>query len=389
MNLNNNKMRISLIGPSYPFRGGISHYTTLLYRNLRIRHCVNFFSFKRQYPKFFFPGKTDIDPSQIHFKEGDTKRIIDSMNPLSWMKVAWKIINSNQHLLIIPWWVSFWAPQFWTITFFVKKFSKTKVLFLCHNVVEHESKWYDKLLTRVVLRQGDYFIVHSNEDRSNLLKMLPKATVSKAFHPTYDCFNFSNHNPHEIRKQYNLKDNVLLFFGFVREYKGLKYLLEAIPAVLSQIQTNLLVIGKFWDDKEDYLKLVEKLKIGAHVIFIDKYVPDEEVGKYFSASDLVVQPYVSATGSGIIQIAFGFHKPVVTTRVGALPEVVNDGKTGYLLSPGSSEEIAEAIVNFFQHKKAEAFKRNSRNENYRFFWYRIIDVIESLVTSSKYNTNPQ
>ena len=178
------------------------------------------------------------------------------MNPLSWIKVACKIINSRQDLLIIPWWVSFWAPQFSIISLFVKKFSKTKILFLCHNVIEHESKWYDKLLTRTVLGKGDYFIVHSDEDKNNLLKMLPNATVSKAFLPTFDCFNFSNHDPREIRKQYNLKDNVLLFFGFVREYKGLKYLLEAMPAVLSEIKAGLLVVGEFWNDKQDYIKLL-------------------------------------------------------------------------------------------------------------------------------------
>jgi len=374
-------MKICLLGPSYPFRGGISHYTTLLCRHLRLRHPVTFISFKRQYPEFLFPGKTTIDPSQICFKEDDTRRILDSMNPFSWLKVAREVLYSKQDLLIIPWWVSFWAPQFWTIAWFVKKFSQTKILFLCHNVVEHESKWFDKLLTRLVLKKGDYFIVHSDSDKSNLLKMLPGAKVSKTFHPTYDCFNLTSYDPFKIKKQYNLKGNVLLFFGFVRDYKGLKYLLKAMPAVLSEVQVTLLVVGEFWDDKQGYLKLAEELGIESQVIFIDRYIANEEVGNYFSASDLVIQPYVSATGSGIIQIAFGFNKPVVATRVGSLPEVVDDGRTGYLVSPESSKELAEAIVTFFSHNKAHEFVRNISEANYRFSWDRIINVIESLAGS--------
>ena len=213
-------MRISLIGPTYPFRGGISHYTTLLFRNLRQRHEVSFFAFKRQYPRWLFPGKTDIDPSKTHIKEEGAQRILDSMNPITWLVVARRILESNPDLLIIPWWVSFWAPQFWSISILVKLFSKARILFLCHNVVEHESKWIDKVLTRIVLRNGDFFIVHSQEDRHNLLKMFLHANVRVTLHPTYDVFNIGDFDPMMIRQKYGIKGDIILFFGFMRDHSN-------------------------------------------------------------------------------------------------------------------------------------------------------------------------
>ena len=202
-------MKICLIGPTYPFRGGISHYTTLLFRHLRQRHDVVFFAFKRQYPQRLFPGKTDIDPSQIHISEEGAQRILDSMNPVTWLTVAGKILKSNCDLLIIPWWVSFWAPQFLTISILVKLLSRTKILFLCHNVAEHESKSIGKVMTRVVLRNGDFFIVHSKEDHDNLLKIFPHANIKITFHPTYDIFNLYDFNPQEIRRRLALQRNLI------------------------------------------------------------------------------------------------------------------------------------------------------------------------------------
>ena len=371
-------MKICLIGPTYPFRGGISHYTTLLYKHLLSRHSVTFISFIRQYPKVLFPGKTDIDPSKKHFREKGVLPILDSMNPFTWLRSALKIINMRPDLVIIPWWVSFWAPQFWTISSLTRIFSDSKILFLCHNVVEHESKWIDKILTRFVLKKGDLFIVHSSEDKQNLLSMFPAANVRKSFHPTYDVFNSEDSFPETVRGKYGIKGHVILFFGFIREYKGLKYLIKALPEVLSNVKVTLLVVGEFWKDKDEYLHLIKELKLEGHVILVDEYVPNEEVGFYFRASDLVVQPYVSATGSGIIQIAFGFNKPIIATKVGSLPEVVVDGKTGYLVPPKSPHELADAIIKFFQLGNIKEFSVNVRQENYKFSWDRMVDVIEEL-----------
>jgi glycosyltransferase involved in cell wall biosynthesis len=371
-------MKICLLGPSHPFRGGISHHTTLLYRHLRKRHETIFFSFKRQYPKWLFPGNTDIDPSRNQLRAEGVQYSLDSMNPLSWLLSALKIIKSKPDLLLIPWWVSYWAPQFFTISRLVKLFTKTRILFLCHNVVEHESKWIDKALTRIVLRKGDFYIVHSAEDKQNLLSIFPKAKVIKSFHPTYNFFNYGDFDPNRVRREYGIEGKIVLFFGFVREYKGLNYLIKAFPDVLSKVDVTLFIVGEFWKNKNKYLDLINNLGIEDKVIIVDEYIPNEEVGFYFSAADLVVQPYVSATGSGIIQIAFGFNKPVIVTNVGSLSEVVENGRTGYLVPPESSQDLAEAIIKFFLDGHLEEFSNNVRKEKYKFSWDRMVDVFDKL-----------
>jgi glycosyltransferase involved in cell wall biosynthesis len=372
-------MRIALIGPTYPFRGGISHYTTLLFRHLKKRHDTIFISFRRQYPRIFFPGKSDIDPSENKLYETDAKPLIDSMNPLTWMNAARHVIQNKVDLFILPWWVSFWAPQFWTISFLIRLLSDTRILYLCHNLVEHESKCIDKILTRLALSTGDFFIVHSEEERRELLSIFPKAKVKRNSHPTYAVFNSKDFEGERIKVKYGLKGKIILFFGFVREYKGLRYLIEALPKVLAKIDVTVLVVGEFWEVKEKYLRLITDNEVQSNVIIVDKYVPNEEVGDYFSAADIVVQPYISATGSGVIQTAFGFNKPVIVTSVGSLPEVVQNGKTGFIVSPRDPRGLAKAILKFFEEHKSEDFIHNIKLEKHRFSWDNMVATIESFL----------
>ena len=200
-------MKISLVGPSYPFRGGIAHHTTLLYRHLRRRHDVTFYSFKRQYPRRLFPGRTDIDRSLIAIKESDAENILDSMNPLTWWHVFRKIKNDTPDLVIFPWWVSFWTPQFWTISTLIKRSKCTKILFICHNVIPHESKLIDTYCRKFVLNKGDYFLVHSEEDLRNLKKVVPNAHVKKVLHPNYNIFHVEGYTKEEAQNRLNMKGN--------------------------------------------------------------------------------------------------------------------------------------------------------------------------------------
>ena len=372
-------MRIVLLGPSYPFRGGIAHYTTLLHKHLKNRHEVRFFSFKRQYPKWLFPGKSDIDPSQAPIEVAGVERVLDSLNPVSWIKAAKDIIRIEPDILVLPWWVSFWAPQFFVLTNLVRRYSKTRIMFLCHNVEAHESGVLDRMLTQVTLRAGDFFIVHSELERRNLLEIVPDAEVCKRFHPTYDVFRLNGFDRAQCRAKIGVSGNVVLFFGFVRDYKGLSYLLQAMPAILNRVPVQLLIVGEFWKDKGKYLAMIRKLGIAGQVHIFDSYIPNEAVGMYFSAADLVVQPYVSATGSGVVQLAYGFEVPVIASNVGCLPEVVEHGKTGYVVPPASPEALTEAVVSFFKEEKAEAFRQNIRAANYRFSWDNLVDGIEELV----------
>jgi glycosyltransferase involved in cell wall biosynthesis len=228
------------------------------------------------------------------------------------------------------------------------------------------------------LRNGTLFIVHSAEDEKNLIAILPEAIVEKSLHPTYDIFNMEDFDNRNIRSRCGIEGNVLLFFGFVREYKGLKYLIEALPEILSKVKVTLLIVGEFWEDKDAYVRLINNYGLKDDIIVIDRYVSNEEIGDYFRAADLVVQPYISATGSGVIMSAFAFNKPVVATNVGCLPQVVEDGKTGYLVAPKAPHELAQAIIKFFQENKMGDFSKNIKERKEYFSWERLSDVIEDL-----------
>jgi glycosyltransferase involved in cell wall biosynthesis len=376
-------MRICLIGPSYPFRGGLAHYTTLLYRHLRKRHQVSFYAFKRQYPKWLFPGKTDRDTSEAPLQESEVQNILDSINPLTWLYTCRQITQNSPELVIMPWWTSFWTPHFWIITTLIKRFSSAKILFICHNVVDHEAHIFSRICSRIALRNGDYFIVHSQSDGKRLSTLMPSALITHAFHPLYDFFSSRMLAPTEAKAKLGLHGETILFFGFIRSYKGLEDLLHALPLILRHRRITLLIVGEFWEGKKAAVELIQALNIEEAVQVIDRYVPNEEVGLYFSAADLVVLPYVSGTGSGIVQIAYGLERPVVATRVGSLPEVVEDGRTGYLVNPRDPKALADAVIRFFVEDKKNEFVKNIQCMKARFSWEHLVDTISALTVAPK------
>ncbi|MBN3039156.1 MAG: glycosyltransferase [Candidatus Omnitrophica bacterium] len=378
-------MKIALVGPSYPYKGGISHYTTLLYRELIKKHRVVFFSFRRQYPKWLYPAQTDLDESKTKIKEENIKFTLDSLNPFSWIKTALLIKRSSVKLLILPWWHIFWTPQFAAICWIVKLSCKTKVLFICHNTQMHESRFLDRACARIALSNGDYFIVHSQKEKENLLKLIPGADIKTAFHPIYDVFRQGGLSKDGAKDKLGIKGRVILFFGIVREYKGLKYLLEAMPRVLKELEDiTLIVAGEFWKNKSYYIDLINKLNIGKRVKVIDRYIPNEEVEKYFEAADLAVFPYISVTGSGAVALALAFDKPVVTTDIGPMPDLVLDGKTGYIAKPEDSNSLAQAILSFFQQDHTD-FVENIKKRKGFFAWDKVVKAIESFMLTADSN----
>ena len=373
-------MKIDLIGPSYPFRGGISHYTTMLFKHLKKRHTVFFYSFKRQYPRFLFPGKTDKDYSVFTLKDEEIQPVLDSMNPFTWIKTACKIIKDKPDITIIPWWVDFWVPHFLTIIIILKLYSNTKILFICHNVVEHESGLLKKLLSKMVLTKGNFFIVHSKEEKERLINLIGDRNIRENFHPTYKEFNREEITKQKAKENIGIHDErVVLFFGFIREYKGLTYLLEAMPNVLKAVKVKLLIAGEFWENKQNYIDLISKLGINANVQIIDEYIPNEEIPSYFYASDIVILPYTSVTGSGMVQLAYGFNKPVVVSNIGALSQIVIDKKTGFLVEPEDPKAIADSIVDYYHNYNEDEVAENIKKESYRFSWDLIVNKIESFI----------
>lgn len=373
-------MRLTLVGPVYPYRGGIAHYTTLLYQQLAAQHQVQVLSFRRQYPVWLFPGRTDLDPSKKALTFA-AERVIDPLSPRTWVRAARLIQDLAPDVLILQWWHPFWSPALWTIAHYARSWTNPRVLFICHNVLPHERGWIGGLLARWVLAQGDAFIVHSERDRQDLHQLLPKARVCRTVLPTYEKLAGTAPSPTQARAILGLdeKANVLLFFGFVRRYKGLTYLIDALTHVLSEIDVRLVIAGEFWDDPEPYLQRIAGLGLREHVTIIDRYVPDEELGLYLSAADLMVLPYVDATQSAVVSLAFGHGLPVLTTCVGGLPEVVEDGCTGMLVQPCNSQELAARILDFYRLDLGPAMRANIKSRQARFSWERMEAIIEKLV----------
>jgi glycosyltransferase involved in cell wall biosynthesis len=228
----------------------------------------------------------------------------------------------------------------------------------------------------MVLKKGDHFIVHSKEDIENLKEMIPNADVRENFHPTYEIFHHGSVTKEKAQRQIGISGNTLLFFGFVRPYKGLKYLIDAMPIINKHLDINLLIVGEFWEGVDEYRRQIEGLGVEKTIIILNRYVPNEEVELYFAASDVVVLPYISATGSGIVQAAFGCNKPVITTTVGCLSDVVDHGKTGYLVPPKSPQAIADAVLSFYKNGRHDEFVNSIVKDKKKFSWDRMVETIE-------------
>ena len=380
--MSHTQRKIAVLGLSYPFRGGIAHHSTLLVRELRKKHTVKFITLSRQYPERLFPGKSQYDTSDRGLAE-ENYALIDSVNPASWLRVAFALKREKFDLVVVQWWNPFFAPAFGTIANVLTLLSESKVCFLCHNILPHESTLVDRLLSRYAFFRSKYFIVHSDEDRRHLLSMKPRAVVKKNVHPTYSIFgDFAAYEKAQARRELGIAPdkNTLLFFGLVRPYKGLKYLIQAMACVAESMDCVLLVAGEFYEPKEEYLSLVKQLKLEEHIVIRDEYVRNEDISLYFSSADVVVLPYVTATQSGIVQIAFGMNKPVITTNVGGLPEAVEDGKTGFIVEPESSEQLAQAILKFYEGKYEAEFSERIKANSDAFSWDAEVKSIESFLT---------
>lgn len=372
-------MKIVLIGPIYPYKGGIAHYTSLMYQALCKKHDVTLISYKMQYPKILF-RKEQKDYSNDLFKVDDALFLINTANPFNILGVAGRINKMKPDMVIMQWWHPYFAPCYRILCGSLHK--QIKKIFVCHNVFPHERFPMDRFLTKMVLKQGNGFIVHSKSDGKDLESIDKSFVYRENPHPTYNAFKISNISKEEARRQLNIgnEKKLLLFFGFIREYKGLKHLLKAMPVLKEQYDTDirLLVVGSFDGDKDDYMKIINDNNVSDVVDVIDGYIPDNEVEKYFAACDLVVLPYESATQSGIVQIAYGFEKPVIVTNVGGLPDVVEDGVTGYIVEPMNSDALSNRICSFFDNGIASEMVKNVCKAAYKFDWNRIVEKIENL-----------
>ena len=381
-------MDIVIIGTAYPYRGGLAAYNERLARQFSEEGSnVTLLTFTLQYPGFLFPGKTQ-------FLEGPPpeglaiQRKINSVNPFNWISAGYSIRESKPDLLIFKYWLPFMAPCFGTIARIAAKNSHTKVICIFDNVIPHEKRMGDKILTRYFTSSINGAIAMSQSVLSDL-SLFRKNIPSKLNpHPLFDNFGAAI-SRNEALKRLGLDNgySYILFFGFIRAYKGLDLLIEAFSDErLRKIKLKLIVAGEFYEDDKPYREMVKERKLENGIFFFDRFINDDEVSEFFCASDLVVQPYKSATQSGVTQIAYHFEKPMIVTDVGGLKEIVPDGKCGYVVNPNPSE-IAASILDFFENEKKEYFIRNLKVEKEKYAWDRMTASVEEVYSKCMDNDN--
>jgi glycosyltransferase involved in cell wall biosynthesis len=372
-------MNIIMVGTAFPLRGGIAHYNALLYRELSKRHSVQIITFKRQYPSILFPGKTQSETSGELLRV-PSRSLVDSVNPLNWIAVGREIRKRRPDLIIFKYWLPFFGPCFGTIARVAKHGTQTRVLFICDNIIPHEKRPGDRAFTRYAFSSADYFIVQSNAVEQDLLGFWPQARYRKAAHPVYNIFGNPIDKTEARRRLAITAERVILFFGYIRKYKGLHVLLDAMTELKESGNVHLLAVGECYDDEERYREQIKALELEKHVTLQTDYIPNDRVGLYFSAADAVVLPYLSATQSGIAQIAYNFDKPVIATRVGGLAEVVVDGETGLLVPPGDAHALARAIKQFYEDGCETSFTFNVQLEKKKYTWEAMVNAIEDLAS---------
>lgn len=360
---------VAILGPFPPYRGGIAQHTALLARTLAVRHPVRGISFKRLYPGFLFPGRTQFDPSATSLVAADwrVERLLDSIGPHTWPRTATAVTQAGCRLLLVQWWHPFFAPAVATVGRALRR-QGVRSIFICHNVLPHEASRLSGALVRIGLGAADACIVHSETDREALLRLFPRKPHLLTPLPAFDIFAHGRVTRDQARHELQLQGPVVLFFGLVRPYKGLDVLLHAIARARAHRPMTLLVVGEFYEDRARYERLRTELGLDDCVRFVDRYVPNDEVEPYFRAADIVVLPYKSATQSAIVQVALTFERPAIVTRVGGLPESVRVGETGDVVPPEDPAALARSLLQFFGSDAAERMQPHLRRAAAAFSW---------------------
>ncbi len=368
--------KIKIIGTAFPYRGGLASYNERLAEEfIKEGFDVSIETFSLQYPSLLFPGKTQYSgekpPENIKIA-----RTINSVNPLNWFKAGRKIKNEKPDIVLVNYWLPFMAPCFGTIARITKKNKHSKIICLAHNMIPHEKHPGANLLTGYFLRSTNGIIVQSKKVLNDVFHFTNKLPVKLCPHPLFDNFG-ENLAREDALKYLNLetKNRIVLFFGFIREYKGLDLLIKAFADErLASLDIKLLVAGEFYTDSKPYLKLIEKLNLGNKIILHTNFIENSNVNKYFSCADIIAQPYKTATQSGVTQIGYHFNKPMLVTNVGGLPEIITHNVAGYVTEP-DAKSIADALYDFFTNDKKDAFEKNIIHEKKKFLWSNMTAAI--------------
>lgn len=373
-------MRIMVVGPVPPYRGGIAHFTSGLASELeKVGHEVLTISYRKQYPKWLYPGKSDQDHTQSRF---DANFLFSSYQFSDWRATLASILAYKPDLVIYPWWVSVWAPATAWLLGKLKK-AKVPVKVLVHNTFPHEGNTLDKMLTQWALRNVESFVTMTENESKRLRTVIREgADIQIAPHPIYRQFPLSGLSKDELREQLQLPDtgSLLLFFGFVRPYKGLGILLEALALLKEDnIPLHLLVAGEFWEDKQSYEDQITNLGIREMITIRGEYIPDDQVGHYFEAADLFVAPYLDGTQSGSIKQAMSYHLPLVVTNVIADPVILSNPAGCEVVQAGDPKAFAQGIRSGLLTEKAAP----TSDLDIASTWSRLITALTHSQDSSK------
>ena len=380
------KKKIILIGPAYPYRGGNALFVTNTYESLKNHFEIKIYNYKLLYPSFLFPGTTQFDKSKEQVFKVPSERVVNSINPFNWFKVAGLLKKENADLVVFDWWHPFFGFCHGVISFLIRNKYKNKILFITENVVSHEANAIDKFLTRIGLNFASKFLALSGIVEKEVLQFSKGKKVYRSELPVYDCYKQAESlDLKKLKQELGFSEDslVLLFFGYVRKYKGLDILIEAFPKILSaNPNARLLIVGEFYDDPKDYIDLIKKLEIENKVKVINQFVPNEDVAKYYQAADIVILPYRSATQSGILNVAYGFYKPVIVTDVGGLAEFVDEGKTGFVVAPNSPDAIADGVQKFLLVKVKADFIIHINERNRKNSFNQLPEVFREILEDS-------
>lgn len=375
---------IKIIGPAYPYRGGIATTNERLAQEfVSMGFKVEIETFTVQYPSFLFPGKTQYNlksaPENLAIS-----RTINSVNPVNWISVGSRIRKEKPDLVIIRYWLPFMAPCLGTIAGIIRKNRHSKIICLADNIIPHEHRTGDRALTNYFIQRIDGLIAMSKSVLTEAKTFRKDLNLAFCPHPIFD--NYGERLPFEVAKQklnLDVNTNYLLFFGFIRDYKGLDLLLNAFTDErLRKFQVKLLIAGEYYSSPEPYLELIKKNNMADLIELRTDFISDEEVNLYFSAADMVVQPYKSATQSGVTQIGYHFNKPMLVTNVGGLAEIIPDGKIGYVVEP-DSQNIADALVDFYENERMNEFEANIVEEKKKFSWTNMVNTFLSVYNHTK------
>lgn len=367
---------IIIIGPAHPLRGGLATYNQLLATKLQEQgHKVKIVTFSLQYPDFLFPGQTqfstDPKPADLNIEVA-----LNSVNPFNWIVLGTRLKKEKPDLVILRYWMPFMGPSLGTVSRIIRKNKHTKVVAITDNIIPHEKRFFDTPFTKYFLKSCDGFVTMSEA----VLDDLKQFNVSKPSaynpHPMYESFG-PLLAKNEAKQKLGLDENTnyLLFFGFIRKYKGLDILLEAFADKrIQDLGVRLIIAGEYYDKPEEYQAIIKKLNLESALFQANDFIPDSEVNKYFSTCDMVVQTYKSATQSGVTQVAYYYNKPMLVTNVGGLAELVPHEKVGYVTEV-NVKQIADAIVDFYARKREAEFTENVKIERNRFTWDSMIDKL--------------